>query len=778
MAENGEGFSSQRTDLHYPERVIRQARKGKNSSYVRSSKAVGVDERVSSRLSSRGLDRFRRSGTRPAQSSRSTKPARSSSSSSSSSSPPNCSLPLKAPQVRVSMDLQNGMRCLSGSSDDSGSDLDTEVAEQTNASVPAETETEDVGCSSATGFIAVPSEILHEGLRPVVRRSRTNQGQLHGSSLSDAKRAHIVTSGAFTLDQDRLRGCTSLKASQNSLLTSSSSDRQCIDVLESPSIRDKKGKCSTGRLCHSDVQISGAGGVQFLASGSTGGPSRPLGQLTGSANGTPSRRKNVSQGTANCRLRTVDRQVTGSRGSSSDASASRAGSSRRNLSNLSCSSSVDVLPPVSSSSTAGAPYCLRHKKVVGFHGLNNGVVLKGTQSGKNQVARGSGSSSELNFHGGYIQSESQTPINLSPDTRSLRRPVSWELNSMAPSMPLTITGGLSSMSSGRHRESSSTALRFRNSPGPLTSSNEHLPDSAAAFGEEGSSRFTPTSTHISSRANAHTRPSVGPTESETLNRSRVDTLPSSSATQVPELQYLPFSLSGPPPTRPPPLPPFGSTLQQRLSGSQIAVSTPFTLNPRLPHGPRSTGLASSYDHDRQAAIDTDVTAYDPFHGFQLQSVGENRSRLTVEGLSEILSALEHVERDEDLSYQQILMLEATILFGGIGLHDRHRDMRLDVDNMSYEELLALEDRIGKVSTGLGEETILKCVRRARYVSLETTIDYVPQDTEIKCSICQEEFEDNVELGVLDCGHSHHVDCIKQWLRQKNQCPICKASAFA
>lgn len=78
---------------------------------------------------------------------------------------------------------------------------------------------------------------------------------------------------------------------------------------------------------------------------------------------------------------------------------------------------------------------------------------------------------------------------------------------------------------------------------------------------------------------------------------------------------------------------------------------------------------------------------------------------------QILSALEYIERDEDLSYevkcylqqvssirvdwsqllccvvwilQQILMLEATILLGGIGLHDRYRDMRIDIDNMSYE----------------------------------------------------------------------------------------------
>jgi hypothetical protein len=33
------------------------------------------------------------------------------------------------------------------------------------------------------------------------------------------------------------------------------------------------------------------------------------------------------------------------------------------------------------------------------------------------------------------------------------------------------------------------------------------------------------------------------------------------------------------------------------------------------------------------------------------------------------------------------MLEATLLFGGMGLHDQHSDLRLDVDNMSYEVLI-------------------------------------------------------------------------------------------
>lgn len=105
------------------------------------------------------------------------------------------------------------------------------------------------------------------------------------------------------------------------------------------------------------------------------------------------------------------------------------------------------------------------------------------------------------------------------------------------------------------------------------------------------------------------------------------------------------------------------------------------------------------------------------------------------------------------------------------LHDRHRDMRLDVDNMSYEELLALEERIGDVNTGLGEEKIMKSLKRRKYISLsEETFSDEP------CCICQEAYVEEEDVGRLKCGHDFHTACIKKWLILKNMCPICKTSA--
>ncbi|MBA0727327.1 hypothetical protein Golax_000326 [Gossypium laxum] len=132
-----------------------------------------------------------------------------------------------------------------------------------------------------------------------------------------------------------------------------------------------------------------------------------------------------------------------------------------------------------------------------------------------------------------------------------------------------------------------------------------------------------------------------------------------------------------------------------------------------------------------------------------------------------------IEGRHRLISEDYMVFDPFIYHGMAETHDRHRDMRLDVDNMSYEELLALEERIGDVSTGLNEETILKLLKQQKYSSTttESTQELEP------CCICQEEYADGDETGTLDCGHDFHTNCIKQWLMLKNLCPICKTTGL-
>ncbi|XVF48179.1 hypothetical protein PTKIN_Ptkin03bG0169800 [Pterospermum kingtungense] len=121
---------------------------------------------------------------------------------------------------------------------------------------------------------------------------------------------------------------------------------------------------------------------------------------------------------------------------------------------------------------------------------------------------------------------------------------------------------------------------------------------------------------------------------------------------------------------------------------------------------------------------------------------ENRDsirRYNMDGIAEVLLALERIEQDEELTYEQLLVLETSLFLNGLNFYDQHRDMRLDIDNMSYEELLALEERMGDVSTALSEEVLSKCLRKSFYDATSSDDANVISDSEkddVKCSICQ------------------------------------------
>ncbi|KAK9988417.1 hypothetical protein SO802_028656 [Lithocarpus litseifolius] len=138
-------------------------------------------------------------------------------------------------------------------------------------------------------------------------------------------------------------------------------------------------------------------------------------------------------------------------------------------------------------------------------------------------------------------------------------------------------------------------------------------------------------------------------------------------------------------------------------------------------------------------------------------------------IRQVLSAM---RRGENIRAEDYMLFDPFVYHGMADMHDRHRDMRLDVDNMSYEELLALGERIGDVSTGLSEDTIFELMKQRKYATAtESLRDLEP------CCICQEEYADGDNLGALDCGHDFHTNCIKQWLMLKNLCPICKTTAL-
>lgn len=111
----------------------------------------------------------------------------------------------------------------------------------------------------------------------------------------------------------------------------------------------------------------------------------------------------------------------------------------------------------------------------------------------------------------------------------------------------------------------------------------------------------------------------------------------------------------------------------------------------------------------------------------------------------------------------------------------------DVDNMSYEELLALGDRIGHVRRDPPSAEDLKKLPTWKVLPecdcLESN-GSVPKFNETKevtagscdCVICREKFTGGQEVKRLPCSHKYHAECIDTWLtsdmHQARLCPVC------
>ncbi|XP_011043560.1 PREDICTED: E3 ubiquitin-protein ligase MBR2-like [Populus euphratica] len=150
---------------------------------------------------------------------------------------------------------------------------------------------------------------------------------------------------------------------------------------------------------------------------------------------------------------------------------------------------------------------------------------------------------------------------------------------------------------------------------------------------------------------------------------------------------------------------------------------------------------------------------------------QRRNRLA----TEVRNALTLVRRRGSLQFGNVMLIDRSALFGDSDDEeaDELEDMRLDVDNMSYEQLLALEEQMGNVSTGLSEDAIVATLKHWKY---QAVVDGSDSEDE-PCCICQEAYADEDDLGKLKCGHDFHFNCIKRWLVEKNTCPICKKAAM-
>ena len=98
----------------------------------------------------------------------------------------------------------------------------------------------------------------------------------------------------------------------------------------------------------------------------------------------------------------------------------------------------------------------------------------------------------------------------------------------------------------------------------------------------------------------------------------------------------------------------------------------------------------------------------------------------------------------------------------------------DVDDMDYEELLELQERIGAATDE----------RAAAAVALEstTTFEVSEADAEARraaggdaarCVVCMEDIAvGDVLRRMAKCPHACHAPCLERWLATNPKCPVC------
>ena len=88
------------------------------------------------------------------------------------------------------------------------------------------------------------------------------------------------------------------------------------------------------------------------------------------------------------------------------------------------------------------------------------------------------------------------------------------------------------------------------------------------------------------------------------------------------------------------------------------------------------------------------------------------------------------------------------------------------DNMTYEQILSLEDQLGSIKKGLSPKEIATLP----YFFYNFSLKYQGKE---ECIICQDKFQNKEKIRILPCEHCFHVQCIDQWLIENKTCPCCK-----
>lgn len=67
----------------------------------------------------------------------------------------------------------------------------------------------------------------------------------------------------------------------------------------------------------------------------------------------------------------------------------------------------------------------------------------------------------------------------------------------------------------------------------------------------------------------------------------------------------------------------------------------------------------------------------------------------------------------------------------------------------------------------------KTLKKPLFSTMSKYVVAQQNDSEEECTICLDSLEKNNSVATLECGHEFHNCCIKDWMKIKKTCPICR-----
>lgn len=218
-----------------------------------------------------------------------------------------------------------------------------------------------------------------------------------------------------------------------------------------------------------------------------------------------------------------------------------------------------------------------------------------------------------------------------------------------------------------------------------------------------------------------------------------------------------------------------STQPSHIRRMQTRANAAISINPSA--ATNAVSITSAEPHRRRRRRTTVITpSVSPFtrpRSPQAPFVQSRRQRRML-GLDFRIHPAMHSSTAQLYSLMEVDMSEPEYEYvGGGDVNETMVSSFTDVDQMTYDELLALGDQIGDVKPRHVAATAQQIARLPiRMFRSNTNSSCTPHELPT-CRICMCEFEDEEVVTTLPCLHFFHKDCVETWLEQKAQCPICQ-----